>query len=285
MSSATLPAAHQAPAVTYGISASLFGEIPVAALVERLARHGWHQVELGFAVKPEVDWCADILGTRRRLDDAGIGVPSVHISNAGWNLAAPDEAVRKAALDRALACLEPAAALGARLVITHHNATGAPFREDNRAATMARSRQALATLADRARALGLSLAVENLPQRRTPRPGGPIADVLEIIRDLGSHVGVCVDAGHSNANGRDAANEAREAGARVLAVHIQDSDGRGEDQHLLPGIGSTDWQRFITALDEVAPTCVRTFEVAANGADPEAVLTEVTRLRDAWSAS
>ncbi|NLF18296.1 MAG: sugar phosphate isomerase/epimerase [Lentisphaerae bacterium] len=285
MSTVRTDSTRPAPAVTYGVSASLFGEIPIAELAEKLSRHGWRQLELGFPKKPEADWCRDIAGTRRRLSDAGIAVPSVHISSAGWNLADPDDAVRQAALDRALACLEPAAALGACLVITHHNAARAPFREDERAATIGRSRQALATLADRARALGLGLAVENLPQRRTPRPGGPIADILEIIRGLGSHVGVCVDAGHSNANGCNAADEARAAGTTLLAVHIQDSDGLGEDQHLLPGAGSTAWLPFIAALDAVAPGCIRTFEVGANGADPEAVLRDVTRLRDAWSAS
>ena len=80
-------------------------------------------------------------------------------------------------------------------------------------------------------------------------------------------------------------DEARAAGTTLLAVHIQDSDGLGEDQHLLPGAGSTEWQPFIAALDAVAPGCIRTFEVGANGADPEAVLRDVTRLRDAWSAS
>ena len=271
--------------VIYGISASLFGEIPIADLVMKLSARGWKQVELGFQAKPEADWPADITGARRLLEDAGIAVPSVHIGSAGWNLADPDDAVRSAALVQALACLAPAAALGARMVVCHHNAPRTPFLEQDRAAGMDRARPALAVLAARAADLGLQLAVENLPQRHTPRPGGPVGDVLEIIRDLGSHVGVCVDAGHSNANGLDAAAEARTAGAKLLAVHIQDSDGLGEDQHRLPGAGTTDWKRFVAALDEVAPGCVRTFEVGANGADPDEVLRDLTRLRETWSGA
>ena len=270
-------------AATYGISASLFGELPLADVVTKLSARAWKQAELGFLSKPEADWRADVPGARLLLEGAGIAVPSVHISSAGWNLADPDDAVRRAALAQALGCLAPAAALGARLVVCHHNAPRTPFLEEDRAASMARARQALRELADRASALGLQLAVENLPQRRTPRPGGPIQDVLAIIQDLDAHVGVCVDAGHSNANGLDAAQEVRIAGRKLFAVHIQDSDGLGEDQHRLPGAGTTDWKRFVEALDETAPNCIRTFEVGAKDAEPDDVLAELTRLREAWS--
>jgi sugar phosphate isomerase/epimerase len=271
-------------ATIYGMSASLFGEIPFRDLVQKLSANGWQQVELGFLSIPEADWRTDIPRARQLLDEAGIAVPSVHIASAGWNVADPEESVREIALAQAMNCLAPAAALGARVVISHHNAPRIPFVAEGRAASMARSRKSLKKLADHAATLGLQLAVENLPQRHTPRPGGPIEDVLEIIDGLGDHVGICVDAGHSNANGRDAADEVRAAGDRLLAVHIQDSDGLGQDQHLLPGTGTTDWRRFIAALDECAPTCIRTFEVGANGGNPDDVLVQLTSLRDDWLA-
>jgi len=271
-------------ATIYGMSAMLFGEIPFADLVPKLSASGWQQVELGFLSTPEADWRTDVPRARQLLDEAGIAVPSVHIASAGWNVADPEESVRQIALAQALACLAPAAALGARVVICHHNAPRVPFQAEDRMANMARSRESLGKLADRAATLGLQLAVENLPQRHTPRPGGPIEDVLEIIDGLGEHVGICVDAGHSNANGRRADEEVRIAGDKLLAVHIQDNDGLGEDQHLLPGAGTTDWQRFVAALDACAPDCIRTFEVGAKGGDPDDVLAELTRLREEWTA-
>lgn len=269
----------------YGISASLFGGISLEELIPKLVAGDWHQVELGFQPIPEKDWPADAEGARRLLDEAGISVPSVHIASGGWYLADPDESVRRTALAKAIDCLAPAAAVGAQVVICHHNAPRTPFVEGDRSAAMARSRESLQELADRASALELQLAVENLPQRHTPRPGGAIEDVLEIICGLGAHVGVCVDAGHSNANGFGAHEEVRLAGKKLLAVHIQDNDGLGEDQHWMPGVGTTDWQRFIHALDESAPDCIRTFEVGAKDADPNDLLAELALLREEWTAN
>jgi len=157
--------------------------------------------------------------------------------------------------------------------------------DEDRPACMGRSRESLEELAHRAAGVGLKLAVENLPQRHSPRPGGPIADVLEIINGLGDHVGVCIDAGHSNANGLDPAEEVRLVGDKVFAVHIQDSDGLGEDQHLLPGKGTTDWRRFMEALDATAPGCVRTFEIGAKDGGADRLLAELTELRERWAAS
>ena len=271
-------------APTYGVSTILFGEIPFAELVGRLAATGWRQVELGFAKTPEARWHDDPARARDLLVAAGISTPTVHIASAAWNMADPEEAVRRQALATGLDCLGPAAAVGARVVVCHHNAPRVPFREDGRAASMARSRESLKALAERAAALGLQLAVENLPRRGTPRPGGPIEDVLEIIDGLGGHVGVCIDAGHSNANGIAAATEVRTAGDRLLAVHIQDNDGLGEDQHRIPGLGTTDWRAFVAALDAHAPGCVRTFEAGAKGAAPDATLAELGPLREEWSA-
>ncbi|MBT7166835.1 MAG: sugar phosphate isomerase/epimerase [Victivallales bacterium] len=271
-------------ATTYGMSASLFGEIPFPDLVLKLSAEGWRQVELGFLSTPDADWRTDVSRARQLLADAGIAVPSVHVASAGWNVADPEEDIRQLALAQAMDCLAPAAAIGARVVICHHNAPRVPFQAGDRAASMSRSRESLKALADHAATLGLQLAVENLPQRHTPRPGGPIEDVLEIIDGLGDHMGVCVDAGHSNANGRGADDEVRIAGDKLLAVHIQDNDGLGQDQHWLPGTGTTDWQRLIAALDECAPTCIRTFEVGANGGNPDDVLVQLTSLRDDWLA-
>jgi len=270
-------------AAVYGISACLYGAIPLAELVPKLSAKGWCQVELGFQPDPTCDWRADVDGARRLLDGAGISVPTVHVAASGWNLADPDESVRRTALAKAIGSLAPAAGIGARIVICHHNAPRTPFLEEDRAAGMARSRESLRELAECAADLGLQLAVENLPQRHTPRPGGPITDILEIIRSLGEHVGVCIDAGHSNANGISPAEEVRWVGDKLWAVHIQDNDGLGEDQHWVPGTGTTDWGKFIAALDEIAPDCVRTFEVGAKDAEPDDVLAEVTQLREKWS--
>ena len=129
-------------------------------------------------------------------------------------------------------------------MICHPNGPSADYSiytPADAAPSMARTRESMEILAEEAARLGLRLALENLPLRHTARPGGQMADILSIIDGLGAHVGVCQDVGHSNANGMDAAADARQAGDRLFALHLQDNDGLGEDQHLLPGEGTIAW--------------------------------------------
>ena len=109
-----------------------------------------------------------------------------------------------------------------------------------------------------------------------------MAEILALVAGLGDHVGVCQDVGHSNANAEDPAADAREAGARLVAIHIQDNDGLGEDQHLVPGEGTIDWGAYLAALDEIAYAGPRTFEIRAADDLPGA-LAALQSLVAAWN--
>jgi len=266
----------------YGVSSSLLGNLSFEEALARIAGAGFRQVEMGSDEgAPFSSWRVDTEAANRTLAELGVKARSVHVPSEGWNLADPDDAARKAKIEIVAGCFAPAVAVGAEVAVCHHNTPVEPPAVHDRD-SMKRSRESLAVLADRAGELGLELACENLPARGTPRPGGPIEDVLEIIDGLGDHVGVCVDAGHSNSNGRNAATEATAAGPKLFAVHIQDNDGSGADQHLLPGAGTTDWDAFIGVLGECARDCVRTFEIGATAETADGVLAVLARLREQW---
>lgn len=89
------------------------------------------------------------------------------------------------------------------------------------------------------------------------------------------------EVGHSTTNGISAAIEARQAGDKLLALHIQDNDGSGEDQHLMPGQGVADWADFRRALDEVRFEGARTFEVGP-GDSLDLTLHALVALRREW---
>jgi sugar phosphate isomerase/epimerase len=168
-------------------------------------------------------------------------------------------------------------------VICHpNNYASDPFSADGFGASWQRTRESLAWLAEMAQRAGVRMAVENLPSRGLPRPGARVCDVLRMIEGLGAHVGVCLDAGHSNANGLSAAAEATEAGERLFALHIQDTDGLGDDQHWLPGRGTTDWPALLRALDKMRFVGARTFEVGAS-AGLEETIAALAALRGDWS--
>jgi sugar phosphate isomerase/epimerase len=267
----------------YSISTYIVQEAPRAEGLALIARAGFTLVELGCDPGHLEDWGKDPAAMRREMAALGLTPASLHIPTAAWDVANPDPAARRAALDAARAAFDLAAEVGAEVVICHPNASTYPHTEDTFDDEMARSREAVVEIAGYAAATGVRMALENLPARHTPRPGATMGQVLAMIDGLGDHVGVCLDAGHSNANGYSAAADAREAGARLFALHIQDNDGQGEDQHLLPGRGTTDWEAFLDALDDIRFAGLRTFEVGPHVASPEDVAA-LSALREAWLA-
>jgi sugar phosphate isomerase/epimerase len=232
----------------------------------------------------------DPAGTRQLLAEAGLSAPTAHSPDSGWNNGDPDDAVRRASVDAASSVFDAAAEAGVGIVVVHPNAPGdRPFVASEFGPNFARSRASLAVLAERAARAGVKLAVENLPMRGTPRPGGRIEDTLRMIDGLGDHVGVCFDVGHSNANVDDPVTEIRTVGERIFCVHIQDNDGLGQDQHLVPGEGTVDWPRVIDALAECAPGGCPNFEIGLSdsrtGADRnvDELLATLATLRTRWT--
>ncbi|MFH1085536.1 MAG: sugar phosphate isomerase/epimerase [Chloroflexota bacterium] len=265
----------------YAITTALVDDLPLEEALRALAEAGFTQVEISGKDAVMQAWLADPAALAGALRRFGIVPRSIHTPGAGWDNAAPQEEIRLASVAVGLTTIEQAAALGAELVIVHANKPNGDFTPEGVGASWARSRASLVALAEHAGRFGVKLALENLPARGTPRPTAKMEQVLALIDGLGDHVGVCLDAGHSNANGLSAADDARIAGAKLWALHIQDNDGLGEDQHWIPGQGTTDWAAFLRALDEIGFTGLLTFEVL-HGAELPVILRELVRLRQAW---
>ncbi len=63
------------------------------------------------------------------------------------------------------------------------------------------------------------------------------------------YIGFCWDTGHSNTVGEAAFKRAEKAAIeRLCAVHLNDNDAKGGDQHLIPFDGSSDWERIIETV-------------------------------------
>lgn len=267
----------------YALSTSVLEGSSLSQAIRRIGELGFRQIEVAGSPTYLDEWVADPELTRRLLADSGIIARSMHSPSTAWDNGTPDEEVRQASIEVARICFGCAAALGVEYVVVHPNKPSVAFTTDEYDANWARSRDSLAALAAYAQEAGVKLALENLPSYGTPRPGTSIVAALHMIEGLGDHVGICLDAGHSNANGLDPATEAVEAGDRLLGLHIQDNDGRGKDQHLLPGLGTADWDALLAALDEMAFGGVRAFEVA-KGEDEAATLVGLAQLRQLWEA-
>ena len=72
-------------------------------------------------------------------------------------------------------------------------------------------------------------------------------------------------------------------GARILAVHIHDTDGR-DDRHWLPGRGTINWQEFLDALDEIDFAGPRILELEAPTGQENELIRQARALVSRWEA-
>jgi len=267
----------------YGVSTCLAPNLPRAEFLEKAAAAGLRELELG--ADPDIfgNWLAHPAQARREIEAAGLRVRSVHTPEAGWGNSSLDPARRRAAAEASAECLAPAAAVGAEVVVWHPTGAGKDYLPETASAHRANARESLAVFIGRARRFGLRVAVENLPRRGTPRPLTSVEELLPLVSEFGPEAGICLDAGHANANGLSAAAEVRAAGARLFAVHIQDNDGLGQDQHLIPGKGTTDWPAFVQALDGIGYAGGRIFEVTNSYGEVADLLAALAGLARGWS--
>lgn len=88
---------------------------------------------------------------------------------------------------------------------------------------------------------GVNIAIENM---ETKAEIYSIEQLLSIINSLSFKAGICLDTGHANMTGEDIPNFIKTAGDILVATHIADNNSM-EDQHLLPGFGTIDWEMII----------------------------------------
>ena len=98
--------------------------------------------------------------------------------------------------------------------------------------------------------------------------GARISDINELIDTVGSNaLGICFDSSHANVTGLDMSQAIHECDGRLLATHISDNDGSG-DQHRLPFYGNIDWGSVISALKDTEYRCLFNLEIPGENRVP-----------------
>jgi sugar phosphate isomerase/epimerase len=194
--------------------------------------------------------------------------------------------------------MDYAAEAGAELVVVH--AMDFPVAEGQAAAERLRERldaeeRSLRRLAQRAEALGLVLALENLAPvypSRTAHAGHDVRAVRDLVHRLGSPAaGLLLDVGHAHLvaslRGESAERAVRAALDDVVLFHVHDNLGARRhdlgapgvdplrlDLHLPPGAGCLPWDRLGPLLaDHAAPLIL---EVERSHAAPPRALAAST---------
>jgi sugar phosphate isomerase/epimerase len=76
-------------------------------------------------------------------------------------------------------------------------------------------------------------------------------EMLDLVAAIDHRaIGITLDTSHANMIGLDLPATIRELGPYLIATHISDNDGSG-DQHRTPGSGTIDWPATIRVLREV----------------------------------
>lgn len=251
-----------------GIWTGILMELPLHEALASLAGAGWRAFEVSDehldmlmrSRNAEAD-IASALETATRL---GLSLPQAH-AHLSADIACPDAAKREADFAWVLRHLSIAAKLGARNVVVHPSpGSGLCSRSDSKR-TLEANVEAFKALCGEAAKLGLSIAVENLYDSKgrpgSRRFGAMPGELMELLDGVAaSCIGITFDSSHANLQGLDVPAAIREFGSRLIATHISDNDGSG-DQHRRPGAGKIDWRAAMAAFREIGYKGIFNLEV------------------------
>jgi len=216
--------------------------VPVPDHAAAIVRCGFACVEVTYLSFPhwDADRCAEM---RERLAADGLTVNSVHLPfGSELNVLNTDPVVRLHALEAHRSVMRGSVGLGADIVVLH---PGREYRSERPLSDiLAACREVLRTITDLAVDLDLQVALENVLPAHALSPAELLREMVDEIDD--PHLGFCLDTGHAHVVGSVEAVLDAFAG-RVKHVHIHDNHGAA-DEHLLPSLGSIQWDGFVDRL-------------------------------------
>jgi len=118
---------------------------------------------------------------------------------------------------------------------------------------------------------GVIVCLENMPM--TAHRISPMKNIAEAVAKIDSpYIGICLDTGHSNVFSDNLGEVVHIAAPWLKVLHVHDNNGHS-DQHLLPWLGTADWDAFARALAEVGYDGSLSFETGGpvSGTMPESV--------------
>jgi sugar phosphate isomerase/epimerase len=181
---------------------------------------------------------------------------------------------REAAVRETEAALKVARRIPFNVMVVHLGTpTGMKNPDDNHRNAAVRSLDQICQLAE---TLGVRVAVEVIPNR--------LSDPASLVQILESDVesvekmkaGICLDFGHAHMMG-DVADAIETVAEHIITTHIHDNHGR-EDEHLVPYLGSIDWDLALVTMQKIGYDGTYLMELAG-GNRPAAVLEEARRAR------
>lgn len=228
-------------------------------MIASIARGGYRAIEVN-AGTPQLPTDglpgSEYARVRAMVDDLGLRL-AVHAPAVDLNPISLNPDVRRLTFDQYVAAMGLARALGAGLLTVHLGATSFPGFPGDRA--MESCVEFFCGLLDRLDAARPVLALENVAWGHR-NPFESVSDYLAIADALHDpRVGFTLDLGHAYLAGLDAAAFIREAGPRLVNIHVHDNDG-AEDWHWPLAVGCIDFRPVALALEETGYSGPLTYE-------------------------
>jgi sugar phosphate isomerase/epimerase len=267
----------------FGISTHLFHDCRLEREhLAQVASYGFEAIEL-FATRSHFDYRDDAAVERlaQWLDETGLALNSIHapitdvFGQQGWSpiysTAVTDNAQRQAAVQETEAALRVARRIPFDVAVLHLGTPASKNNpgDNNRGAAL----RSLEEISRAAEPLGVRVAVEVIPNRLSD--AGSLAALLESEIDA-RHVGICLDFGHAHLMG-DVADAVETVAEHLIATHVHDNHGR-DDEHLVPYLGTIDWNLALVTMQKVGYDGTYMMELAGTGSSA-AVLEEARRAR------
>jgi sugar phosphate isomerase/epimerase len=268
----------------FGISTHLYHDQRLdRSHLAQIAAYGFETVEL-FATRSHFDYHdgPSIDALAGWLAETGLTLHSVHAPiterfGAGdvwaptFSNAVTDAGRRQAAVQEAAAVLLMAKRIPFQVLVVHLGTPhGRQAADDNNRGAAIRSAEEICRLAE---PLGVRVALEVIPN-----PLSTPASLAELIeRDLDAPVaGICLDFGHAFLGG-DVPDAIETVSEHLIATHVHDNHRRS-DEHLVPYLGSIDWDSALMSMQKVGYDGTYLMELANTGT-PAGVLEEARRAR------
>ncbi len=208
---------------------------------------------------------------RQLCADHGLVFRQGHLRN-GIDIASCDQQKSQAALDLLYRWLEMYELLGISAAVIHPGGWEALYQGVETVRMQAARAEFLGKLAAFTTGLQVTVCLENIPDIAPD-----FVSLQEMLSQApsGSKLGVCLDTGHLNLTTANPGEFIRQAGPKLLALHLNDNCGPQDrlqtaqgywypdDLHLLPywGKKAVNWQEAFTALHEIDYQGLLNFEI------------------------
>lgn len=246
----------------YAYNTLVYGDEPIGLGIERVARFGYDAIELvGEPTR------FDVPELLRQLEARNLPVSSlVSIYTPERDLISSDEAVRRAAVDYVRDNIDFATAVGAGVVTLTPQACMKILAEAPLAEEWAWAIEGAREIAEYAGEHGVRVAVEPW-NRYECYIMNRIEQSVALVDEVGlPSMGCMADTFHMAIEEEDIAAAIRQAGSRLVHVHLADSN------RAAPGRGHTDFRPIVQALRDVDFDGYASFELLPAAGDVFGVL-------------